>query len=257
MNPLRTLAAASILESFLFAGSVATLIPIPKARLTARLRLNRWLARAMAKVIGLHITGSLPERSEVGKKTGRLILANHTSVLDAIALATLGEVIFVTSRDIIASLLVRWLATVGGAAFIERRNRDGRDQELATLEFLLRAGRTIVIFPEGTSTDGSEILRFRNGLLSAALRISGVEIIPTCLQYRAIGGEPISVENRHRIFLYGDISIGAHLARIFSNPPVRVDVQAFTPFEAAELPNPAKLAAHAEFLVRSVYSPVL
>ncbi len=254
MNPIRTFAAASILESFVIFGSATTLIPNRVARLSARLRLNRNFARALARAIGLRVEGGLPARTP--GKNGRIVLANHTSVLDAIALATLDDVIFVTSRDITESLPFRWFATIAGAAFIERRNRDGRTAEIGLLESLLREGRTIVLFPEGTSTDGGEILRFRNGLLVAALRVPGVEIVPTCLRYLTIGGEAVGAHNRDRIFLYADMSVGAHLVRIFSNPEVCVEAEAFAPFRASDFTDAAKLAAHAEFLVRSVYSPI-
>lgn len=258
MNPIRTLAAASILESFLLFGSATSLIPIRSVRLTARLRLNRWLARALLGAIGVRFETppALRPRRRRERERGRLVLANHTSILDVIALAALEEAIFVTSRDISESLPVKWLATIGGAAFIERRSRDRREDELAALQSLLREGRTVVLFPEATSTDGSQILRFRNGLLHAALRVPGVEVVPLCLQYLSIGGEPVTPANRDRIFLYGEMTIPTHLRRILTNPEVRLEARYFAPFPARDFANAADLAAHAEFLVRSVYSPV-
>jgi 1-acyl-sn-glycerol-3-phosphate acyltransferase len=253
VNPIRTFAAASILESFVIFGSAASLIPNRAARLTARLKLNRGIAKLLARAIGLRVDAPLTQKKT---SAGRLILANHTSVLDAIAIATLEKAIFVTSRDMAESLPIRWLATIGGATLIERRNRQQRQTELANLEARLREGRTVVLFPEATSTDGSEILRFRNGLLQAAMTVPGVEVVPVCLQYRSIGGESVTRENRDRIFLYGEMSVLTHLIRIFTNPEVRLDAQYFAPFRASEYPDAAKLAAHAEFLVRSVYSPI-
>jgi 1-acyl-sn-glycerol-3-phosphate acyltransferase len=257
MNPVRTFAATTILESFLFTGTAAGLIPDRALRLSARLRLNRTLSRALAKVIRLKIETPTYPATRTGPRThaGKLILANHTSILDAIALAALEDAIFVTSKDITESFLVRWLATIGGATFIERRHRENRDQELAELEARLHEGRTVVLFPEATSTDGSEILRFRNGLLQAAFRVSGAEIVPVCLQYLSIGGKPVDASNRHRVFLYGEMSVGTHLRRIFSNPEVRLEAQYFAPIRARDFNNAADLAAHAEFLVRSVYRP--
>jgi 1-acyl-sn-glycerol-3-phosphate acyltransferase len=177
-------------------------------------------------------------------------------VLDAIAIAVLEDAVFVTSRDMAESFLIRWLATIGGAVFVERRNRDRRTEELAHLEALLREGRTVVLFPEATSTNGSEILRFRNGLLSCAHRVPGVEIVPVCLQYISVGGRPIDSENRDRIFLYGEMSVGEHLRRIFSNPVVEMEVQYFKPFPARDFATAAEIASHPEFLVRSVFRPV-
>jgi lyso-ornithine lipid O-acyltransferase len=247
--------AVSVLESFLLLGSATSIIPKRKLRLSARLTLNHRLAKLLARAIGLKIDSSFQDYEQKDRETrpGRLILANHTSVLDAVAIAALTEVVFITSRDIAESLPVRWLATIGGAAFVERRNRDSREEELETLENLLLEGRTIVLFPEATSTDGSEILRFRNGLLHAALRVPGTEILPLCLQYQSIGGKPVDRANRERVFLYGEMSVFRHLLRIFSNPEVRLEIQAFTPFKAADFEYVGKIAAHAEFLIRSVY----
>ncbi len=234
-----------------------SLIPSREARLTARLRLNQLLARGLAFAIGLRVeTPTAPRKRPNEPGRGRLILANHVSILDVVALASLEEAVFVTSLDVTQSPPIRWLATIGGAAFIERRNRNRRDDELAMLQRFLAAGRTVVLFPEATSTDGSQILRFRNGLLHAAIRTPGVEIVPLCLQYRSIGGTPVDASNRDRICFYGEMTMATHLRRIITNPEVRLEAQYFAPFPARDFRSAADLAAHAEFLVRSVYRPI-
>ena len=258
MNPFRILAAASIFESFMIFGSATSLLPTGSARLGARLRLNRRLASALARSIGLRIgtPGRDTRKDESKTKVGRLILANHTSVLDAIAIASLEDAIFVTSRDMAESLPIRWLATIAGATFIERRHRGRRVEELADLEALLRRGRTVVLFPEATSTNGGEILRFRNGLLHAAFRVPGIQIVPICLQYLSVGDAPVSALNRDRIFLYGEISVARHLLRIFTNPEVRLEARYFAPIAARDFEDAAALAGHVESLIRSVYLPI-
>jgi len=185
-----------------------------------------------------------------------MILANHVSLLDAIALASRGEFVFVTSRDITESIFLRWFATIAGTVLIERRNRDRRSDELLEIESLLQEGRTIVLFPEATSTDGSQILRFRNGLLHAALRATEIRVLPVCLQYRSIGDRALTTKNRDRIFLYGEIGIATHLARILTGSAVQLSLLPLKEFNARDFATPAEIAAHAEFLVRSAFHPI-
>jgi 1-acyl-sn-glycerol-3-phosphate acyltransferase len=255
MSAPRTFAGIATFGSYVAFASLTTLVPGARLRRTARLRLNRFFARTMNRAIGLEITSNARPRRD-GPNRGRLILANHASLLDVFALASLADAVFVTSLDVTESPAIRRLATIGGVAFIERRHRENRDAELAELESLLQDGRTVVLFPEATSTDGSEILRFRNGLLHAAFRVPGVEIVPICLQYRAIGDAPVTAANRDRIFLYGETTIAAHLGRLFTNPRVKLSAEFFAPIPARDFENARTLAAHAEFLVRSVYRPI-
>jgi 1-acyl-sn-glycerol-3-phosphate acyltransferase len=255
INPIRTLAAASILELFLLLGSATLLISNEVRRRTSRLRLNRRLAGWLARALDLRITLE-PRETRPSGSWGRLILANHLSILDVIALASLEDAVFVTSREMEESPVIGHLARIGGAAFVERRSRDRRGEELETLRALLREGRTIVLFPEATSGDGTEILRFRNGLLQAVRDLPRVEIVPICLQYLTIGGRPIDRTNRERIYLFGEMSVARHLWNLFTNPEVQLEIRYLAPFFAHECTTPVDVAERAERSVRECFNPI-
>ncbi len=249
---LGAIGAVTILGAFSGYGLVSAFIPGAKPRLAARLRNNRRLARWLARAIGLRLEISgRPEGH--APRYARLILANHTSILDIIALASLEEAVFVTSQEMAEAPGIGALARFGGATFVERRNRDGRSNELRNLTELLADQRTVVIFPEGTSTNGTEILRFRNGLLHCAYRCPKVEIQPIALRFLSIGGEPVGDENRDRLTVHGEISIGAHLLRLFTNPSVRMTVTYLPSFFAHECRDADAIAKRAEMQVRAEY----
>ncbi len=232
------------------------MIPNEKVRRTRRLKLNQWAATLLARTIRLEIQVSRPEPRSAGK-AGRLILANHHSVLDLIALASLEECVFVTSQEMAETPVVGSLARMSGSEFVERRNRENREAELQTLANLLREGRTIILFPEATTGNGEALRRFRNGLLGAALQVPGVEIIPLYLQYETVGGRPLSAANRDRVFLPLELPIPRHLWRLFTNPKVRLHARYLPGFAAVECQTAQELAERAETAVRAWFRPIL
>ena len=126
----------------------------------------RWLhdwCRFACQVLGLTLTtdGRMPNSG--------LLVCNHLSYLDIVALSALNPCIFVAKCEVRSWPLFGWLARAGGTIFIERKHRAATMQDLAQIRAAIELGLPVVLFPEGTSSDGSTVLPFKSSLLQAAV----------------------------------------------------------------------------------------
>jgi 1-acyl-sn-glycerol-3-phosphate acyltransferase len=132
------------------------------------------------------VSGGLTVTGEWSGAGGRIVVANHCSHADtAVLLAALpagARPVFVAAADYWFDVPVRrWIATsLIGILPVRRSGAGGYDALLATAGPALRAGQTVVVYPEGTrSTDGS-VAQFRSGAVRLA-RDCNVPIVPVAI----------------------------------------------------------------------------
>ncbi|WP_194115449.1 lysophospholipid acyltransferase family protein [Chitinilyticum piscinae] len=143
--------------------------------------LQRWSRQLLATLgIEVRLRGQLPAQMAT---CGQLIVANHISWLDIFAINSCRPSRFVAKSEIRNWPLIGTLVTRAGTLYIERgRQRATRDTK-QILDQHLCSGDCIAFFPEGTTSDGSQLKPFRGGLIQSALD-HGVAIQPVLLQYR-------------------------------------------------------------------------
>jgi 1-acyl-sn-glycerol-3-phosphate acyltransferase len=98
-----------------------------------------------------------------------LLVCNHLSYLDIIALSAIRPCVFVAKRDVHGWPLFGWLARAAGTAFVERDRRLAAAREVTQIRAAIASGLLVVLFPEGTSSDGATVLPFKSSLLQAAV----------------------------------------------------------------------------------------
>jgi 1-acyl-sn-glycerol-3-phosphate acyltransferase len=125
-----------------------------------------------------------------------LLLANHVSWLDIMALASTARTAFVAHSGLAVSPVLKWLCEQNGTIFVARDRRHTVARQVAQVREAL-GERRLTIFPEATTGDGRELLPFRSSLLSAVGQLpADVPVQPVALAYddaRAIawiGSEP-------------------------------------------------------------------
>lgn len=173
-------------------------------RYRSRLELHHraaWLQLSCARIlrrlgISADVSGPRPAQG--------LIVANHLSYLDILAFASAMPCLFVAKREVSRWPGIGFLARCGGTIFIDRRNRSATEAVAGQIAAVLRAGVPVLLFPEGTSTDGSEVLRFHPSLLGAAVEAQ-VLVIPAAIAWRPRGGE------ERDLCYYGKIRFVPHL----------------------------------------------
>jgi 1-acyl-sn-glycerol-3-phosphate acyltransferase len=184
----------------------AVMLTLP-GRAKVRFAMTYW--RGVAWLLGLRLTvvGRLPERAPV------LFIANHCSWIDIIALGSVLPGSFVAKGAIDEWPFIRWLARLGRTVFVSR-NRTTVAEEQARLLARLAAGDNIILFPEGTTSDGARVLRFSTAFLALAETPARPYVQPVTIVYDRLDGFPVRRHDRPNISWYGDMDLASHYARI-------------------------------------------
>jgi 1-acyl-sn-glycerol-3-phosphate acyltransferase len=112
-----------------------------------------------------------------------LIVSNHISWLDAVVLAARIDCVFVLKTEVMRWPVIGSLCRAAHAIPIIRGSNAGLCRALELIEPALNAGKSVVVFPEGTTTCGDSVLPFANGCFQAAID-TGRPIQPLLIAYR-------------------------------------------------------------------------
>ena len=93
-----------------------------------------------------------------------LIVSNHLSYLDVLAMISVLNTRFVTSMEVKHAAGLGWITDQAGCLYVERRSRKNLKTEINEISKALEGGFYVVVFPEATSTNGDGVLRFKRPL---------------------------------------------------------------------------------------------
>jgi len=202
-------------------------------------RRQRWSRWFMAR-----LTAALPFRVTVSGELPRqpmLWVSNHVSWTDIPLLGMLAPLSFLSKAEVRTWPVAGWLALKAGTLFIRRGSGDSKliQKQMGNH---LQQKNALVIFPEGTTTDGTGLRTFHGRLMSSAID-SGVLLQPVAIQYSRDGKpDPIAP-------FIGDDDLLSHLRRLFANEQGDVHIQLLTPI-ATEGKERAALAFQAQQAVQ-------
>ncbi len=199
---------------------------------------SRWCRRAMG-LMDFEIECVGLEKLDL-KNKNYLFVSNHMSYLDILIFSSSVPSVFVTSVDMGEVFFLGTLAEMGGSIFVERRHRGRIDSDISNLTQTLRKGFNVVIYPEGTSTDGQALLPFKKSLLMSAVD-SNREIVPVALKYMSIDGKPFSPENADVVCWYGDMTFADHLMGLWKHRNIKVRLEFLTPLAPQATVNPERI----------------
>jgi 1-acyl-sn-glycerol-3-phosphate acyltransferase len=176
------------------------------------------------------------------------VVANHSSWLDVFALNASKRIYFVSKAEVAGWPGIGWLARATGTVFIAR-NRTQATAQVDVFRERLSHGHKLLFFPEGTSTDGQQVLEFKPTLFAAffdsALRDT-LAIQPVSVVYSA----PNGVDARHYGW-WGEMDFATHLlATLAQSPQGGVTVIYHDPVKVADFDDRKALAAHLQRVVQ-------
>ena len=149
-----------------------------------------------------------------------LLLSNHNSWLDIPVLASVAPVSFIAKSEVATWPVVSLLARAQRTVFVNRENRWATGTHADEVAGRLSKGDIIVLFAEGTSSDGNRVLPFRSALVGAAQRAIGdagaATVQPVAIVYRKMHGMPLGRQHRPLVAWYGGIDLLPHLKRVAS-----------------------------------------
>lgn len=217
--------------TFVMAVVALILLPFQLAGILFNNRLQRTVPnlfhRAACAVIGIRIS-QIGERTRAGPV---LILSNHASWLDIIVLGAIAPVVFVAKSEVANWPLFGQLAKLQRTVFVERERRHKTGETARNMAARLLNGDAVLLFPEGTSSDGIRILPFRSALIGAVHHAIGdsthhdrVMVQPVSLAYTHFGGVPIGRALSGKVAWYGDTDLMPHLIGVMAAGAVDVIV---------------------------------
>jgi 1-acyl-sn-glycerol-3-phosphate acyltransferase len=180
-----------------------------------------WCRQALAMLaIELHVEG----RTAPGPL---LLLANHVSWIDILVLNAVTPARFVAKSDILRWPFTGWFATRAGTVFLQRKRL--RDLLRVNVEIagILKEGGTVAIFPEGTTSDGSTVLKFHPALIQPAIAARAA-IQPVALRFQQADGALCTAAA-----YVGDRSFRDTLSAVLAIASIEVRVVLMAPLETA------------------------
>lgn len=185
--------------------------------------IQRWSA-GVCRIVGLDlkVIGAPPT-------TARpiLVVSNHVSWLDIHVIHSAQRVRFVAKSEVRRWPVIGWLAARTGTLFIDRRRRRHAASINRAIHDAFAAGDAVAVFPEGTTTEGTRVLRFHASLLQSAVD-EGALVVPVALRYVNERGE-VDVTPSY----VGDRTLLESLSAVVSARRLRAQLQFLRPIDAA------------------------
>jgi 1-acyl-sn-glycerol-3-phosphate acyltransferase len=190
-----------------------------------------------ARLIGIkvRVIGTTARR-EAGRPV--VYVSNHSSWIDVPVVGGVLDGRFVAKGDVATWPVIRTIARLGRTVFVSR-TRASTGKERDAMRAVLRAGDNLILFPEGTSSDGSRVLPFRTSFFALAEAKAGEDpaelplIQPVSVVYDRLGGLPAGRASRPVFAWYGDMDIASHFLRLTQHIGLRATVLLHTPLDPA------------------------
>ncbi|HYY61427.1 MAG TPA: lysophospholipid acyltransferase family protein, partial [Burkholderiales bacterium] len=160
-----------------FLRGIAVAAALPAVPLRTRQALLAWWARGVLAALGVRVYVSGATRLEPG-----LVVANHVSWLDVLAICAARPALFVCKSEVAGWPAIGWLLRRAGTIFIQRRSFRGVWRVNLQLRARFMEGQTVAAFPESTTTEGHDVLPFRPALFQPAVE-RGLPVYPMAIVY--------------------------------------------------------------------------
>ena len=192
-----------------------------------------WLMGIQVRVIG--------ERARQADGRPVLFVSNHSSWLDIPVLGGRLDACFIAKDDVGRWPVISTIAKLGRSVFVSRA-RGSTGRERTALVDRLAAGDNLLLFPEGTTSDGARVLPFRSAFFAIAEGQRRPIVQPVSIVYDRLGGLPTGRANRPLFSWYGDMDIASHFWQIGQYRGMRCTVLLHAPLDPAHFVNRKDLA---------------
>ncbi|HWL05971.1 MAG TPA: lysophospholipid acyltransferase family protein [Xanthobacteraceae bacterium] len=250
---------------------VILLLALKALRLPGRGAVSTVYSRLVCAAIGLRVTSTgAPVR---GRPV--LVVANHVSWADILAITATTPALFVAKSEVARWPLIGLVARARPTVFVDRERRRQTGAATADLAARLQDGEAVVLFAEGTSSDGNRVLPFRSALLGAvreemtdmmteaateagtAAGAVSVAIQPLAIAYTRLHGLPMGRQHRPLAAWYGDFDLLPHLRDFIGRGPMDVTLGWGEPLDAVTARDRKTTTRRLEQEVRSLSAGAL
>ncbi|MEO1066289.1 MAG: lysophospholipid acyltransferase family protein [Pseudomonadota bacterium] len=234
--------------------------PVQALLVALRLPLRRVLPQIWHKwacsIIGLRMVTA----GKISDKRPLLLVANHVSWLDILALSRVGQVSFIAKREVSRWPLFGTLASLQETVFVNREKRAKTFAKVQEIGARLDHGDTMVLFAEGTSTSGAHVAPFRPALLGVANAkrgLSTLSIQPVAIAYTHLHGIKTDGHDRNLTGFYGDMDMASHLWSVLKTGAIDVTITFGQPLDVTPDDDRKQIAKVLEQTVRTMKTAAL
>ncbi len=167
-----------------------------------------------------------------------LYVSNHVSWVDIVVIGSITPVAFVAKSEVRKWPLVGITATMQRTVFVDRRRRHQAAAAVNEIVKRLASGTSVVLFAEGTSSDGNRVLPFRSALVGAIRQAAAaggakaIPIQPMSICYTGLHGIPMGRQHRPLVAWYGDLDFMPHIKAFIARGAVDAVVSYGAPVAA-------------------------
>jgi len=174
--------------------------------------------RGVAKIVNLRVKMS----GEIPPVSGALVVSNHLSYLDIVTHGSVLPVRYSPKSDIAKWPILGWYIGLSRPIWTNRISRLASKKTLAEFAQTIKHGMYLIIYPEGTSTDGKNgILPFKSTSFEAAIE-GNMPIFPVLTSYKQSPGEPT-------VCWYGDMTLLPHVWQLLKFPSIEAELRFLPP----------------------------
>lgn len=154
---------------------------------------------------------------------GRLIICNHMSYLDMLIILSKVKTSFLTSNEIKETPFLGQICELAGCFYTERRNKDRIFQEVENVKNAISKGVNVTFFPEGTSTNASELKKFKRPFFYSAIgELKEIDVLS--LNYISLDNQKFDRSNRDCLCWYDGTHFMTHLMRLLKLKEIKANL---------------------------------
>ncbi len=220
---------------------------LPFAKRPLRLRLIMWWCKHLLSAfnIRVRVIGDIPSGNIPPSNT--MLVANHISWADIHALNSVVPLRFIAKAEIKAWPIFGYLSTKANALYIDRTKRHDAARIVEATAQSLASGDNLCLFPEGTTTDGSELKPFKSSLIQAAIHANAI-IWPVAIRYPRPDGT-----NNIELAYTGETTLKESMQHALNQKHPVVELHFLTPINTQDLADKDRrtLTLHIQNLIRT------
>jgi lyso-ornithine lipid O-acyltransferase len=216
VSVLRALSRSVQVAGYFVRYGTELLVKRPQTREARADWLHRFCAAALKGLeIDVVVVGSFPARGSV--------ISNHLSYVDIVVFAAVRPCVFVSKAEVASVPVLGWMTTMAGTVYVARGRGGSAIKARKGMQAAVDAGLPVVFFPEGTTSNGSGLLKFHSGLLAQAMG-SG-PITAAHIQYSLTEENEAGVTAANDVCWWGDVSMLQHIFKLLGLRGVRAEVR--------------------------------
>lgn len=207
--------------------------------------------------IRVRVTGKMSDQRPL------LLVANHISWTDILVISSVAHVCFIAKSEMMTWPIFGSMARLQRTVFIERDRKRKSGEQASELAQRLVAGDSMVLFAEGSTSDGNQILPFKSTLFGAAEMAikegaaDKVLIQPLAISYTHLHGMPMGRRHRHLAAWIGDMDLVPHLGMLLKGGAMDVELRFGEPAEFSAASDRKKMTRQTEETVRQLFGAAL